>query len=695
MSHQNYHILIEKLDEFIRKYYKNQLIRGALYTFTFLSGAWLIFTSLEYFGHFSTLVRSILFWSFILGAVISFWKLIFIPVTGLLRAGKIISHEQAAQIIGTHFSNVQDKLLNTLQLKAESDRIGNTNALLLAGIDQKIDELKPVPFASAIDLKKNRKYIRYAAIPLSVLIIILFAAPSLLLDGSKRLVKHNTHFEMPAPFTFEVMNDDLTGVEGEDFQLDVQVSGKIIPNDIYINIDGNQFRLDKENRVKFRYTFRNLRKTSKFHLLADGYTSAGYQLKTIPNPGILSFNVSLVYPAYTGKQPAQLTNTGDLNIPAGTKVTWDFNSRNTGLVKMDFRDTLVQLQPKGTIFTYSRSFNKSSGYTVKPANEFMEAREPMEFQVHVIPDLYPTIQADKQQDSVISQLLYFKGLIRDDYGFSRLSFNYKFIKTSQENPRSQQLIQVQLPVNRSLSQDQFFHSWNMQPLMIEPGEEIEYYFEVWDNDGVSGPKSSRTQAMLFKAPTLKELADDAQAKADKLKSDLEKSIREAQNLQKNLDQVTRDLLEKKNLQYEDRKKIEDILNQHKELEKQVENLRKENQQNNARENEYRRNSEQIMEKKTQLEQLFEKLMSEEMKKLMRELEKMLAELNKDQNKEIVDKKKLKNEDWEQLKNALETNDESQTCRRCNKWLNCFFSIFFYSEGKYSEIMSECCDTISF
>ncbi len=650
----DYQILVEKLDEFIRKYYKNQLFRGAIYVFTALLGAWLVFTSMEYFGHFSIVVRTILFWSFIATAAISMWRLVLIPLFHLNRLGKIISHEQAAAIIGTHFTNVKDKLLNTLQLKAESDRQGNQNVLLLAGINQKTAELRPVPFASAIDLRRNRRYFRYAAVPLAALIVILFAAPSLLFDGSERLMKHSTHFEIPAPFTFEIENKNLTAVQSEDFSLDIKVTGDIVPNDAYIDIDGNQFRLDKENRVKFHYTFRNIQKTTRFHLFADGYASREYELTAIPNPSVLNFNVSLIYPAYIGKQPEQLSNTGDLTIPAGTRVKWEFNARNTDKMKMEFRDTTYDLKSEGSVFVYSRNFSKSTYYRVTPSNEFMVTREPMEYGVNVIPDLYPVIQTEQQQDSMSSQLLYFKGMIRDDYGFSRLTFNYRFVKTSEENPRSRDLKTEALAVNKNSNQDQFFHSWNMKQLMVEPGEEIEYYFEVWDNDGVSGAKSSRSQSMIFRAPTLKELAENADKNSDKIKSDLEKSIQQSKKLQKSMNDIARDMLEKKNLTYDDRKKIEDVLKQHNELEKQVEDLKKQNQQNNVRENEYRRNSEEIMEKKLQLEELFDKLMSEEMKKLMKELEKMLAELNKDEVKEMVDKMKLDQKDLEkQLDRTLE------------------------------------------
>ena len=43
----NYQLLIEKLDGFIRKYYKNQLVRGAIYTFTLSLAFYLLVTSLE------------------------------------------------------------------------------------------------------------------------------------------------------------------------------------------------------------------------------------------------------------------------------------------------------------------------------------------------------------------------------------------------------------------------------------------------------------------------------------------------------------------------------------------------------------------------------------------------------------------------------------------------------------------------
>ena len=110
-------ILIIKLDEFIRKFYKNQLIKGVFYSGSILLGGFLTMVFLEYFGEFNSLIRGVLFFGFLFTSVFIFIKLIAIPLLKLNKIGKIISYNQAAAIIGNHFTNVQDKLLNVLQLQ--------------------------------------------------------------------------------------------------------------------------------------------------------------------------------------------------------------------------------------------------------------------------------------------------------------------------------------------------------------------------------------------------------------------------------------------------------------------------------------------------------------------------------------------------------------------------------------------------
>ena len=225
----NYDNLIAKLDGFIRKYYKNRLVRGAIYSVALLLGFYLTVAIMEYFAHFDTGMRTFLFWTFILSNLVIIGRYIVDPILRMNKLGKIISHEQASEIIGKHFTEVQDKLINVLQLKKEADnsqeQSSTSHILLLASIEQKTKELKPIPFSSAIDISQNRRYLKFAILPLGVFVFILFSAPSILRDSTNRLVNHGEYFERVAPFQFEVTSLPLKAVQQEDFEVKVKLTG--------------------------------------------------------------------------------------------------------------------------------------------------------------------------------------------------------------------------------------------------------------------------------------------------------------------------------------------------------------------------------------------------------------------------------------------------------------------------------------
>ena len=64
-AQSNYQVLIQKLDQFIRKYYVNKLIRGVLYSIGFVLLLFLLVDLLIYYNDFGTGTRTGLFFSFI------------------------------------------------------------------------------------------------------------------------------------------------------------------------------------------------------------------------------------------------------------------------------------------------------------------------------------------------------------------------------------------------------------------------------------------------------------------------------------------------------------------------------------------------------------------------------------------------------------------------------------------------------
>src|ERR1700759_500139 len=242
-SADNYALLIEKINVFIRKYYFNRFLRGLIFLGAGLFSAYVVITLGEDFGDFSTTLRTILFYFFIALNLGFICWLILPALLGWLKVGKTLTYDQAAQIIGTHFTDVKDKLLNTLQLKKLADDDPQRRALIEASIDQKIEKLRPVSFPSAINLRENNKYLKWVILPAGVICILAFAAPTILTESTKKLIRHNEYFAPVAPFSFLVQNSSLSVVQGDDLKLELKLKGDKLPNEVYVETGSNTFKL--------------------------------------------------------------------------------------------------------------------------------------------------------------------------------------------------------------------------------------------------------------------------------------------------------------------------------------------------------------------------------------------------------------------------------------------------------------------
>ena len=653
MMTDSYQLLIKKLDSFIKKYYKNLIIKGVIYSVASLLFFYLIITLLEYFAWMNAPARTFLFYTYLFTSLFIIIKLIIIPIFKLFRIGKIISHKQAAQIIGKHFSDIQDRLLNTLQLKELSEQSTENIDLINASIDQRITNLKPVPFNSAIDFKSNRKYLKYAIPPVAVFIGFLLAAPGIITEPTSRIINHNVYYEREAPFRFILKNNELIAVQQEDFTVELAIEGAVIPSEVFINIDNHSLRMRRKNNIYFDYTIRNLQKSIQFYFEADGVASEKYTLTVLPKPIVLNFSTEIDYPDYTLKNNETLENTGDLVIPEGTSIKWKLYTRDTDALHLSFNDSIISLIPeKANLFSYTNRFLKSTSYSINTSNQFLNNADSLLFTITVIPDIYPTITVEEYIDSVFDDRIFFRGLIKDDYGFRHLTFNYEH-KNSSDNAKPL-LHSESLNILRNTNQQQFFHYFQFDSLDLKPGDEISYFFEVWDNDGINGSKASRSQKMIYKVPSLEELAEQSENASQQIKDDFESALKDLNLLQFEIDEFNRQMLEKNSLNWQDRQKLENLLNLHKSVEKKVENLLNTNEDKLKDESRFKETDESLLQKQEELQKLMEELLTDEMKKMMDEIQKLLDELDKEKVSEMLEEMKLSGKDLEdQLDRSLE------------------------------------------
>ncbi|MFA4853654.1 MAG: hypothetical protein WC599_14150, partial [Bacteroidales bacterium] len=359
-------------------------------------------------------------------------------------------------------------------------------------------------------------------------------------------------------------------------------------------------------------------------------------------------------PSYIKKTNESFLNTGDLVVPEGTEIKWHFITKDTRDIMLRFKDNAVKTDNKrGNSFSYSSVFRNSQNYSIIPGNEHIAIKDSLVYAINVIPDVYPAIKVLEYKDSVYENHRYFKGMIKDDYGFNGLIFNYRKLNSEDSLITKKSEIKT-ITINNSVTQQEFFYYFDFNTIVTEPGDEYEYYFEVWDNDGVNGSKATRSQKLIFKLPSLKELEEKTEESNEKIKNDLTQSLVEAKQLQKEIEDFNKKLVDKKTLSWQEKKQMHDLLDKQLNLQNKIDLIQKENFEKTTRENQYQKENEEILKKQEELNKLFNELMTDEMKELFKKIQDMLDKLDKNKVAEMLDKMKLSNKDLEkQLDRSLE------------------------------------------
>jgi len=626
-----YNSLIQKLDSFTRRYYTNQVIRGAIFSAIYVLAFFLAINLTEYYFYLPTFPRKVLFYGFILSSLAFIGRYLVVPAMHYYKLGKVISYEQAAQIIGTHFTEVKDKLLNILQLRHEAGAQPNA-ALLLAAVDQKAIELKPVDFSFAVDLSKNRKYLRFLLPPVLLFLFIIIAAPNVIKEGTSRLYHNNVVYEKQAPFQFVIQNKELKALQYENYTLEVKIAGDALPNEVFLEAGKNTYQLKKKEKNLFTYEFSNIRQSTEFQLNANGFHSKEYTLSVVAKPVVAGFEIRCEYPSYTGKQNETVKNLGDLIVPAGTRLSWKFNTQNVEELKFFIGDSSYAVKRTGDAeFSFAKTFMQSAGYTLKVSNANVKDADSVSYSLNVTPDLYPVISVNEQHDSASQKYFYYAGDVSDDYGVRRLTFNYQITRADSGAENVSKSMEV--PVAAALS-SRFTFYWSLSDFAIRPGDKMSYYFEVWDNDGIHGSKSTRSAMMNLQMPTLNEMNKEVTKDNKELKEDMKETMNKAEKLKNELHDMQDKLQEKKELNWDDKKNLTENIEKQKELQKELEKMKNKMDQNFEKQNELNEVKPEIAEKEKRLQDLFDQVMNKEMKDLYEKLQKMLEDLQK---KDALDK----------------------------------------------------------
>lgn len=561
-------LIYKKLEAFIRKYYTNELIRGSLF-FVGLGVLYLLVTLfIEYFLWLKPLGRTFLFWAFITVEVFLFLRFILFPLFKLFKLQKGIQFEEASAIIGNHFSDVADKLTNFLQLSQDTQQ----SELLAASIEQKAATLRPVPFNHAINFKKNSKYLPWAVIPLLLVAFFMLSGRSEMITQSfNRVVNYNERFTPPAPFSFQILNSNLITEQGQDFVLQVQTIGKLIPEKTMIFLNNESYFMESKGGGLFEYKFTKPVKNIPFHIEANTINSSNYELEVIAVPTIAHFEMQLHYPSYTGKQPETVKGSGNAIIPEGTLITWNVQAFATQEVEWISQEENKTFSAKQNMFSFSRRVLQNTDYQILTSNNKVKHYEKLAYQLSVTKDQYPVINVTTAPEELKLDANVLVGQVSDDYGLSRLQIVY-YPKNDEKLAK-----RAAIAVKKALF-DQFVFSFPGD-LPVTPGVAYDYYFEVFDNDALHNFKSTRSTVFSDRLNTEAEKEEEQFRQQNQNINSLEKSIKSQEKQLSELDKLQKIGKEKNVLEYKEQQKVNDFIKRQKQQEEMMKEFSKKLEKN--------------------------------------------------------------------------------------------------------------------
>ena len=642
--------MIEKIEGFTKKYYLNRLIQGVLVGAVLWIVFYLLINGLEYFSWFPPKGRLVLLLFLLAGSAFILVYYFLIPFINLIRFRKKMSVEQASVLIGRFFPEIKDKLLNTIQLsqQKEATRGPSTssgtltdNALLEATIEQRSARLSPIRFSDAVNLRGNLKYLGIFFGSLLSLIALMVFLPSFAVQPTQRIVNYEQHFEKPLPYQVEIAQDEIETTQGKEVKFSIRVTGDRIPDAFYVKSELGQQLMTRGSANDFSYTFKNLYNDLTFNVTGGEYTSRPLHITVHPNPTLLSYRCELRYPAYVHRTNETLDAKTRLIVPQGTQLTFCFNTRDTELMTVSRDSLTTDLKAKDDIFEYQFIAAQSTKFEVQVQNTWNQTIDPLPFTVDVLPDAYPDIRVESF-DEQLSTDVYYSGLVTDDYGFSRLTFNCIV-----REPVEKKIVK---PVAMDLKQTRtsFFYSFNMDSLGIMPGQNMEVYFEVWDNDGFHGPKSKRSETFTYYKPSEAALDSIADQQSEDIKERLQERSQEAEKLQEAIEKMLQDLIQKKDLDWSDKEKMKDLLEKQQQIQDEWNKLQQEQEKLEDFMKEHNLGNEDLIKKQEQINKLFEEVVSEELQKIMEQIDQLLEKMPREQMQQMMQDIKKKNQSMQEL-----------------------------------------------
>lgn len=672
---QSFEIILEKVKQVRNKINQTEALAGILLTVSVSLILLSILGLFEGIYYLPKLFRNIAL-GLSLAIVLAFliWKFM-LPIGKLLGFVKKQTDEEIAKFIGSKRSEIADRLLNSIQLFKEFSEKNITEGKIFIerAIKNSADQVQNLDLTLDVDQKPVKNSLKVLVTSFGIFLLPLLLLGSTYFNSFSRIFSPTKDFAPPAEFALEVFPKNTKILKGDSLVVSAKGFGDL-PSQIYLILtegirkDTRLVTLDSDSTYKVRldgvrdnflYKFAG-EKENKFGKTTQVITPS-YKVTVQERPFVRFFKAKVISPGYSRIPVAKLPpNTGEIVALKGSKVEIDLSANNL-LQEAEIRFG----KSKTTEMKIGEQF-ASADFTVLEDDVYsfhlrdkdgIESINPINYRIVALEDEFPLIKlVYPSEDITLNESLEvpIATEIMDDYGFSKLLLKYA-IKKFDSNEENLKFKTKRLSIDKTaVTFAQVQELWELKPLGLQPEDEVIFYLEVYDNDTVSGPKKTATEKIRLRYPSIDEIFAQFEEEQMQVEETFEELIEKSQDLEEFMEETTREFKKEQELDWQEKKKLEESLEAQEELNENIEEMAQKMQEMVEELEKNNLISEQILEKYQELQEVMQEIVSPELKKAMEELQKALEQQNPQQLEQAMEDFQMTQEEYlDQLERSLE------------------------------------------
>ncbi|MDH5661576.1 MAG: hypothetical protein OEY92_01135 [Elusimicrobiota bacterium] len=479
------------------------LSEGILLSFSILTVLVIVFSILDYSISFNSQVRLYFLIGLILSLIILLAKFIVIPLLSPLTESKI------ALKIQKRYPVLRDDLINSIQLfpiASSEDEVYVSKALIGELIRRTSQKVRIVSAFEIEDIKRLKKFFFLSLSVFLIFSFLLFFPPRILPFSLPRLFRPLDYQEVNR--IVRVIPGDVEVLYGESQRIGVEIFQRGGTPYLIYKISGGNWQRAKMLREaypqgeirNFFYNFSKITQPIDYFIKWKDLRTPAYSISVVVLPEVGDISLEYIYPSYTGLPELKVEKTsGNLEALLGTQVQMTLQAnkpiREGFILTDDGKRLPLKIERDlyligGLVLTGERVYwvevEDTQGYTnPRPIKHYIRTLLDTPPQIKIIAPGCDLTVSEKSKVALAYEA-------SDDFGLTQIDLVYQKLRGETSGLMKPERIRIER-FEPSPGQKLRDYQWELENLPLRPGELISYYLEAWDNDAISGPKSSLSQ----------------------------------------------------------------------------------------------------------------------------------------------------------------------------------------------------------